>query len=500
MWEIVDRELYAKLPVRKELKEFLSSDKLRNIRDCYVGQRPQVVDAIYKDHLTEKQKANLEVLKEGNCQVVTVSHQPNLLGGPVFVLYKALHAIVLAEEIHRITDVPTIPVFWVHADDHDWKELTTVYVKGVKFSGFEDRQEPFGMSRIDDDVLKYVKDILKGVRQSKLFLEFYDSSETLSEAFIRLMSHFVGHTGILFLDSGNTYVRRRVKQFVKADLLENKIFPVVEEIVSKWQSQGKKPIINPMPTNTFFITDSGKRVKVIRREEGFDIAGETWTLAELERRLENEPERFSPGVAVRILWQEDVMRSCAFTGGSTEILYWYQLLPLFSLMNINVPALFLRHSLFILDGMEAQVVSQYGGLIKWLLRWEDLQSVLLSMVLPEWFQEQNLLGKCEDLLKDVDTIPREDVRSFLASRLRKLFKQWKKEVKRARKMIIGSKMEQLKRVHEDLMPNGIWQERVMSLVDFVDIYGKIGVDKLVEIYPRDKEPAVFLISPKIRTA
>ena len=497
MWEIVGLEDYDDLKVRQELKAFLGDSGLRRLDRCTSGVRNAVVKSIYAENLSDKQKENLELIRSGNAYVVTVSHQPHLLGGPVFVLYKALQAVALAEAIKEDTGVPTVPIFWVHSDDHDWQELTTIVIKEKVFSGFKDRDVPFGFAYVDDEIRKYVLQIANNFPGAEFMANFYREGVRLADAFVNLMNFFLADTGILFLDSGAPALRRELVPFIKSDLIEDRIYPIVAETHKNWQSKGWKPIVNPMRTNTFYIDKSGRRVKVIRKDDDSYVVGDVvMSKSELLTEVDNHPERFSPGVAIRILWQEHLLNSCAFTGGSTEILYWYQLLPLFQEIGVQIPTLFLRHSLFVVSDKFLHMVDRLGGFKEFLLPWEELYAKAIKTILPEWFPEDELISKCRELENLVDTMKRADVRSFLAGRLRKLAKQWGKEVRKARKMLISPELEKIKEVHSEIVPMGRWQERTISFLEFVDKYGIEGVKELIKVYPRNKKSKVAFIKRK----
>ena len=43
----------------------------------------------------------------------------------MYVLYKVLTTIALAEELEKSTGIPVLPVVWLASDDHDWREVGT---------------------------------------------------------------------------------------------------------------------------------------------------------------------------------------------------------------------------------------------------------------------------------------------------------------------------------------------------------------------------------------
>src|SRR5262249_44791561 len=49
-------------------------------------------------------------------------------GGPFFTLLKALTALKLADQVSRDHGVPTVAIFWIDAEDHDWEEVRSCTV------------------------------------------------------------------------------------------------------------------------------------------------------------------------------------------------------------------------------------------------------------------------------------------------------------------------------------------------------------------------------------
>ena len=58
----------------------------------------------------------------GTC-VVIAGQQPGFLGGVLYDVYKALHAVRLARALRESWGVPVVAAFWNHADDHDIAEV-----------------------------------------------------------------------------------------------------------------------------------------------------------------------------------------------------------------------------------------------------------------------------------------------------------------------------------------------------------------------------------------
>jgi len=71
--------------------------------------------------------AHLEALGRGAAAVVT-GQQVGLFLGPLYTLYKAASAVVLARALTERTRTPVVPVFWLQTEDHDLPEIASVTV------------------------------------------------------------------------------------------------------------------------------------------------------------------------------------------------------------------------------------------------------------------------------------------------------------------------------------------------------------------------------------
>ena len=76
-------------------------------------------------------------------------HRPagGAFGGPLFTLLKAITAIQLARTSVRGAGVPTVAVFWVEAEDHDWEEVRGVTVLDQEFRAANAPSRPARVSR-----------------------------------------------------------------------------------------------------------------------------------------------------------------------------------------------------------------------------------------------------------------------------------------------------------------------------------------------------------------
>src|SRR5215472_1720997 len=71
----------------------------------------------------------LDRLAQPGTVAVMTGQQVGLFSGPAYTIYKALHAIRLAEWLSA-NGLPAVPVFWLATEDHDFAEVNHAWVFG----------------------------------------------------------------------------------------------------------------------------------------------------------------------------------------------------------------------------------------------------------------------------------------------------------------------------------------------------------------------------------
>jgi uncharacterized protein YllA (UPF0747 family) len=161
---------------------------------------------------------------------------------------------------------------------------------------------------------------------------------------------------------------------------------LVEQAQKEWEQQTGSRIDFHVREYPFFVLDQSTR----RRPE---------TEADLEKARAEQWAHFSPGAALRPLYQESVLPGVAWLGGGAEQGYWALLQPLFARYDVEMPLRFLRPSL------TTVLVSDWLG---WLtLGWsvEDLGRNAQAL-LDEWLNHrmQERAHPLPDWLSQSETI------------------------------------------------------------------------------------------------
>ena len=129
---------------------------------------------------------------------------------------------------------------------------------------------------------------------------------------------------------------------MKDDLTNHTSFELVSE-TSKQLEEKYEVQVHPREINLFNMTDSS-RERIIDDER-----------KNLEE-LETSPEKFSPNVVLRPLYQEFLLPNIAVVGGPAEVAYWLQYKKMFEHYKVNFPMLVLRKSFLLPDEHHAFII------------------------------------------------------------------------------------------------------------------------------------------------
>jgi uncharacterized protein YllA (UPF0747 family) len=82
--------------------------------------------------------------------------------------------------------------------------------------------------------------------------------------------------------------------------------------------------------------------------------------AELLALANAEPERFSPNVVLRPVYQEILLPNLAYIGGGAEVAYWFQLKDVFAALGVPYPIVLPRNSAMYLSRANAGKLAKLG--------------------------------------------------------------------------------------------------------------------------------------------
>lgn len=247
--------------------------------------------------------------------------------------------------------------------------------------------------------------------------------------------------------------------------------------------------VNPREINLFYILDD-LRERIIFENNHYLINNTNlkFTESEILTELENYPERFSPNVILRPLYQEVILPNLCYIGGGGELAYWFELKSNFKANTIPFPILLLRNSVLV------ATEKQFRKIDKLNLSWADLflnQEKLIEKKTKELSQFEIDFSKQKTHLinqfKDLAEIAHKTDKSFIGAVKAQEVKQIKglenleKRLLKAEKKKHANQISRIIELQNELFPNKTLQERSKNLSEIAEFSSiSIFLEKLLE--------------------
>lgn len=468
--------------------------------------RPILVEALQTQYInveiTQQTKENIQKLKNDNCFTVTTGHQLNLFTGPLYFIYKIISAINLAKELKlKYPENDFVPVYWMATEDHDFEEINHFNLFKKRYELTKTQTGAVGSMKLEgvEELLPDLKENLADRNGAEeimaLFSEYYKPSNTYAEAIRGIVNQLFGKYGLVIIDGNDTALKSLFVEELRSELFDRKNYQLINSTSEKLRALGFKPQVTPREINIFYLKD-GLRDRIVFEKNSYKVLNTELQFSESEilEELNNHPERFSPNVVLRPMYQEKILPNMAYIGGGGELAYWFQLKDMFDANNISFPVLILRNSVLLIDAGSSKRVSKLGltpidlfketeMLIKEYLRKGA------EIVLDLKKEEQEVITIFEDIINKAGTID-QSLQPFVKAELQKNIKSLKNIENRlikAEKKKEEVAVNQIRNLKEKLFPNGSLQERHDNLISILLFYGEDVIEELInQLYPLDK--------------
>lgn len=436
---------------------------------------------------------NIESLNKENTFTVTTGHQLNIFTGPLYFIYKILHTIKLAEQLREAyPQHHFVPIYWMNTEDHDLEEVGQFNLFGKKYEwkteqhGATGRMDPKGLSDFCDELIEVFSNNEETQLMVELFRKAYTEFPNLSTATRYFANELFGRYGLVIIDSDDASLKRSFQAFFKKDLIGNNPFNAVRNANQELEKVGYHVQVNPRQINSFYLID-GIRNRIVASNSGFKVfqTDIRFTEAELLAELEDHPERFSPNVVLRPLFQEFILPNLAYVGGGGELSYWLQYKNYFEQMGVNFPILSLRNHFLWMDRNTVERMEQLQLLpqdffhsVEELIKVHVLTDAVTDVSLE---QQKILIERAYQQLTDkaseldaslVDSIEAEK------TRVMKGLEQWEGRFTRSIKKDNEVTVNRIRKIEQKLFPNGFLQERHDN---FLELYARSGKGLFDEI-------------------
>jgi bacillithiol synthase len=337
-------------------KENYDSNGGKEKRDSLV----KVLNDQYRDlEISEATARNLDLLKQETTFTVTTGHQLNLFTGPLYFLYKIVSAINLAAELKaKYPEYDFVPVYWMATEDHDFEEISFFHLHGKKFQWNPEKSKKSGgpvgempTNGLEDVFELFSAEIGSTANAQQLkdwFRKAYLEHDNLADATRYLANELFKEQGLVILDAHEPELKRHYIPYIKAELFKPDYCDTVISKSEALEREGYKVQVNPREINLFYLNE-GIRERIIEKGGKFFVHNNeiSWTREEMEGLIDSCPERFSPNVLLRPLYEEAILPNLCYIGGGGEIAYWFQLKQLFEGAGVIFPILLLRNSVLL---------------------------------------------------------------------------------------------------------------------------------------------------------
>jgi len=306
--------------------------------------------------VSQKTAENIELLQSQNTFTITTGHQLNLFTGPLYFLYKILSTINLCEELsEKFPNQNFVPIYWMATEDHDFDEINYFNFKGKKV--LWNRKDGGAVGRFSTDGLQEVLEVFSAhLGNSKnalylknLFSDAYLKHKNLASATRFIANSLFGQHGLVIIDGDSRDLKHVFSPFLKDELLHQTSYKEVSKTISELE-KAYKIQVNPREINLFYL-EKNSRERIVFENGIFKIINSDieFTKDEILLELEHHPEKFSPNVLLRPLYQEVVLPNLCYIGGGGEIAYWLQLKCYFDTIAVPFPILLLRNSVQVIS-------------------------------------------------------------------------------------------------------------------------------------------------------
>lgn len=498
----------------ERLSEFYAGDfrdraeRIRAVERTAAVERDRatLVDVLLEQNerwgMSAATRGNIEALRKDDTAAVVTGQQVGIFTGPLYTILKGITTIQLARQLSDESGRAVVPVFWLGVEDHDFEEVASVHLlrrnepEALRYAEAPDGPPgPVGRLRMSSEIDRLVDQIDEILPPTdfkpevmRVLREAYCSGETFGDAFARLLRAFLPDSGLVLLSSDDARLKRLVaplyqREIVDPEALSAEVGGVSTRLAERYHQQ-----VHVTPTNLFLLDDGG-RYPIDFDGDRFRLRGvdQAFSADDLLKLLDDHPERFSPNVVLRPLTQDTLLPTAAYVGGPGEISYFAQYGAAYEWADVPMPLIYPRASVTLVESKVEKVLEKYDLDVPDF--GDDVDRLFQRVVVDAMDVDLDRLfqGASGPLHESVNTVKQslealdptlgkaaEATRSALMGEFEKLKGKAVRLEKKNKEVI----RNQLAKAHANLYPNGILQERALSLVYFLNKYGLSLTDAL----------------------
>jgi len=483
-----DLEPFFKYPVTLEAFADVMRDKAADETDRELLVRELLAQYEgFKEADTARTQVQ-SLLKAGSFTVIT-AHQPSLFTGPLYFVYKICSTINLARTLNAAyPERHVVPVFIMGGEDHDFDEINHARVRG-EMVRWENTEAGGSVAALSTTTLAPALSALKKLLGGD-FTPFdvyprihkaYTENATYGEATVAFVHDLFKETELVIANPSRPAFKRAFLPYMERELFDRASQPLVEKAQAELTAAGYSGQAHARDINLFYLSP-GRRDRIVFQDGRYGAldTANLWTEAELREHLREHPERFSPNVVMRPLFQELIFPNLAYIGGGGELAYWLERKEQFAAFGLNFPMLIRRNSVVWVDAKSQKQLDKLGLDVKDLLRHDDL--IIRDFVEAH---SKNALSLADELAR-LDALFQSISQKAIAvdptleaaalaegTRQRKIVAQFESRLRRIEKTKFEREMATIRELRATLFPGNSLQERKDN---FLNVYLEAGED------------------------
>lgn len=441
---------------------------------------------------------NIHLLLQENTFTITTGHQLSLFGGTLFMAYKILSAIKIAQELNKTyPDKNFIPVFWMASEDHDFEEIKSTYLFGKNLVWEKDsmnqatgRIETLGLELVVGQIKELLGDTTTAQKWIEMIQNSYLKQSSLDKASLHFYHELYKELGLVIINPDRRAFKELLIPVIENDLIHG-ISYAAQEVSDAHLESRYKLQINARPCNFFYLDKTLGRKLIKKSESTWEYEGieKPWTKETILESIYDSPEKFSPNVNVRPVFQELILPNLAYIGGPAECAYWLQLKPVFDAHQQKFPKVVLRFMQAVLGkGLKDKVEKMGLRASDLLLPEKELIEKLIELSHPFAFHEkfEETLEMMQEIVDQSRLIDPSLGKEFLEAKLKlkDLFKSKSGTIKKGIEQSEQASIEKLQKLRSRIYPAGVFQERIETLMQLEQSAGRqLSAEILTLIHP-----------------
>ena len=489
------KPLYNNFPKLENFKNQIEEKSVSVSKESRIVLSDTLLKQYSKLEASKQTLKHIKSLKNSNTFTVTTGHQLNLFTGPLYFLHKIVSTINLANQLK--TEYPNsnfVPIYWMATEDHDFEEINYFNFKGKKIRWNKKVSGAVGDLNTEglDDVFNVFKNEIGSGKNATQLIQLFENAylkhTNLADATRYLANTLFAEYGLVIVEANDSDLKRLFIPQIEKELLEQVSLKKVTETNKVIEALDLKIQVNPREINFFYITKD-LRERIVFEDETYKVLNTdiSWSKSELLKHINDVPERFSPNVILRPLYQEVILPNLCYIGGGGELAYWFQLKANFEANNVVFPILLLRNSVLIKTEQQAKKLENLNISDKDLFLKRDAfinKKVRTISNIDINFSEQinHLKTQFEALHKLAKQTDKSFIGAVIAQEKKQIngLQQLEKRLLTAQKRKLKDQVQRMTDLQNELFPNYSLQERNTNFSELYLEFGDQLIPKLIE--------------------